>query len=66
MCHIKKRRIKMAESKTTKDMKAKLDRVTNRISTIVDELEQMKLEMNTFKEAVANDMRRLVKRTNKK
>ncbi len=56
----------MAESKTTKDMKAKLDRVTNRISTIVDELEQMKLEMNTFKEAVANDMRRLVKRTNKK
>ena len=56
----------MAESKITKDMKEKIASVSNRISSLVDEIYLMKEDLNTFKKAVADDMKRLVNRTNKK
>ena len=60
----------MAESKskgasTNKELKERLSYVQGRLSTLVDEIYVLKGEFNNFRMAVANDMQKLVDRTNR-
>ena len=60
----------MAESKskgasTNKELKERLSYVQGRLSTLVDEIYVLKGEFNNFRKAVANDMQKLVDRTNR-
>ena len=48
-------------TKVVDSQKETIGRLTNRISSLVDELAVLKSEVVTFKNQVANDMKRVVK-----
>jgi len=55
----------MAETKINKEIKEKLSYVQGRVSALVDEIHVLKGDLNTFKQNVANDLKRLLKEVRK-
>jgi transcriptional antiterminator len=55
----------MAESRvTTKQLQDQLNKVSSRLSKVVDDYHVLKEELNVFKSAIAQDLTKVIKKIN--